>query len=325
MSEVLSTIQKALLANDTGPLWEFLNAGGQVDDLGEHYCPLYYYPNTCSDLALVKLLFERGMKLEEDFCFFTGQNDMSDDVFDWALENDLDKAKTSSPVLFFLVSNFARFKRVFERGADIHLVFSVYLPRPLIMHAVGTNNKDVVAFLVEKGADINARLQDGWTSLMEAGFNSRCDEDMIELLVKLGADYHARYKGETVIMIVAAAIYKGGTNNYNKLKYLLTLYQGWADEVDEEGNTALHLAALRDNGAQNVDLLLKNGFDPMRANKKGITPIEICIREDCTEKFKPFWEMIQNDPVRFAGLDILALCEKHSAIKMRAMITFKSY
>lgn len=105
MSTVLSTIREALANDDTKPLWDFLNAGGQIEDLGEIKIPFYAYHKTRSDLALVELLFERGMKLNDDYCFFAGQQFMSDEVFEWALEKNIDKVQKNRLILFFLVGH----------------------------------------------------------------------------------------------------------------------------------------------------------------------------------------------------------------------------
>lgn len=322
MSTVLSNIREGLLNEDTKPLWDFLNTGGEIEELGKIRTPFYAYGTTCRDLALLELLFERGMNLDEDYCFFIAQKFMSDETFEWALEKNMDKAKTRTPVLFYLVGHPQRFKRIVERGADIHAPLSEYSPKHLIMHAVDGGNKETVNFLVENGADVNFCYGDGWTPFLTACISSLCGVDMLEHLVKLGADYRKRYKSQTAIMIVAGYLFPISTRSVEKLAYLMSLYQGWADEVDEKGNTALHLASNKGGDqAEVIAFLLSKGFNPMLANDNGRNPIEMCMFETDTAAFAPFLKTIDADPARFKDLYLQALCDKNPhAGKIREMI-----
>jgi hypothetical protein len=309
------------LRGDTGPLRKFLNDGGNVKDLGTSGKYIYCSRHVVSDLALVKLLFERGATLERELSFFLHTRSMSDEVFEWALENDFDKFETEYPVLYEVTCNAGRFKRLVERGADIHAVFDELTPKSLVMALAGAGFIDQVELIVARGADINAVWRDDWIPLFEALLSSHCKADGIERLVKLGADYrYKRQTGHTAIMIAASGIFPSECVLVNKLGYLMSLYQGWADEVDEDGNSALHLAAGTPDGGDVISLLLEKGFDPMLANKEGMTPIEICLSSNKPVLFVPFWKMIQNDPGRFAGLDLQALCDKYSADMIKEMI-----
>lgn len=324
MSIAYLNIQEALFEGNTKPLWDFLKAGGNIQDLGKSDVPFYACDKVTGDLELVKLLFERGMKLNEEYSFFCRQTQMSDEVFDWALDNNLDKAKTDDPVLFNLVCRPKRFKRVVERGANINVCFGKYAPTTLIASAALNGQKEMVSFLVEKGADINASFHNWWSAIFDAAHTEKCDVDMLEHLVKLGADYRARYQGQTLIMVVSSLAYPEKQHSVNKLKYLMSLYQGWADEVDDKGNTALHLAAEQKGAASVIKLLLSNGFDPTLVNKNGKTPIEICISKNTPEPFQPFWSWIQNNPSRFLNLGLQELCDKHSADKIKESINIRA-
>lgn len=317
MSIVCLDIEKALRSGNTGPLWEFLESGGKVEDLGEPTLPFYAHKKVTSDLKLVKLLFERGMKLAKGYHFFYRPEQMSDDVFEWALENNLDKTNTEPSILFSLVCQPLRLKRLVERGADINVRCGDKVSATLVAHAAATNNKEAVTFLVEKGADINALIQDGWTAFLEVTLTNVCGVDMLQHLVALGADYRVRYQGETAIMIAADSYNPEECSSVEKINYLMSLYQGWADEVDDKGNTALHFAARIKEAADVIALLLEKGFDPLLANKEGITPIEICIKKDYPPSFEPFWAMIKKDAKRFEKMDLQALCEKHSADRIK--------
>lgn len=326
-------IEAALDRNDIRPLRLFLEAGGNVHELGDSVMgfPLYNYPFYCftpvvKDLELVKLLFERGMKLESDFSFFQKVAEMSDEVFEWALEKEIHTKEPSSACLFHAMDNHpARFVRLVERGAHTWERFSDDNPKSLLEHAIENGNKEMVEFLVRKGESINSEAvynkYSKQTLFFVAILSRKCRVDMLELMVRLGADYQRKIQTrETAIMFAANSFRPEESDAINKIKYLMSLYQGWVDEVDGDGNTALHVAARNQTGADIVLLLLERGFDPLLANKDGMTPIELCILDNNAETFRVFWAMIQERPARFEGLRLEEMCDKYSAWKVKDMI-----
>lgn len=324
-------IEAALARNDTRPLRLFLESGGNVPDLGcsvmgfpLYNYPFYYFPAVVKDLGLVKLLFERGMKLESDCSFFEKIADMSDEVFEWALEKEIHKTEPSSECLFHAMDHPARFMRLVESGAHTWERFSDDNPKSLLEHAIEKGNKEMVEFLVSKGENINSEVYDKYshhTIFFLAILSRKCRVDMLELMVRLGVDYRWKsHRGNTAIMVAAGSIWPAESDAINKLKYLLSLYQGWTGEVKDDGNTALHVAARNQTGANIVSLLLERGFDPLLANEDGKTPIELCILDDNAVAFRTFWAMIQENPARFEGLRLEEMCDKYRAWKIKDMI-----
>lgn len=281
------------LRGDTGPLWKFLKAGGMVEDLGTAGKYMYCSRHVVSDLALVKLLFERGATLKRELSFFLHTHNMSDEVFEWALEKNFDKFETEFPVLYEVACNANRFKRLVERGADIHAIFHEFTPKPLVMALAGAGFIEQVELIVGKGADINAVWRDDWIPLFEAVLSNKCNVEGIERLVKLGADYrYKRKNGRTAIMATASGMLSAERDLVNKLKYLMSLYQGWADEVDEDGNSALHIAADYSFNPDVISLLLEKGFDAKLANKDGKTPFDVCAKRNRPGLLEPFIQFV---------------------------------
>jgi ankyrin repeat protein len=73
-----------------------------------------------------------------------------------------------------------------DRGAEIGAAARNPMKVQAIHAAVGSRNADSVALLLERGADVNARQQVGYTPLMGAAASGR--GDIADLLLQHGAD-----------------------------------------------------------------------------------------------------------------------------------------
>jgi ankyrin repeat protein len=73
-----------------------------------------------------------------------------------------------------------------DRGADIAVVARNEMRVQPLHAAVASRNAEVVALLLERGADPNARQQVGYTPLMGAASAGRTD--MVQALIAAGAD-----------------------------------------------------------------------------------------------------------------------------------------
>ena len=94
-------------------------------------------------------------------------------------------------------------KRLVEDGADpdTPIAYGESTVTPL-MKAAGRGRRDIVKYLLSKGAKVNARNADGESALMEAV--KRGFDDIVDVLVAAGADVKARDgRGNTAFSLAA--------------------------------------------------------------------------------------------------------------------------
>ncbi len=73
-----------------------------------------------------------------------------------------------------------------DRGAEIAAVARNVMKVQALHAAVASRNAETVALLINRGADVNARQQVGYTPLMGAASGGR--EDLADMLLRHGAD-----------------------------------------------------------------------------------------------------------------------------------------
>ena len=67
-----------------------------------------------------------------------------------------------------------------------------------LIEAAKTNNAAEARRLIASGADVNAKVNDGWTALMSAALNKA--DDLAKLMIESGADVNAKDdKGKTAL------------------------------------------------------------------------------------------------------------------------------
>ena len=150
-----------------------------------------------------------------------------------------------------------------------------------------TREPEIAKYLIDKGADVNSKSNDGFTPLHGAcsiaGFSGGADFNLVQLLIGKGADINAQDSyGRTALYcavgsnkIARLLIERGADVNAGKnavLPYALIydkddelsklLIQSGAkfNKKDAQGNTELHLAAMR-GFTDVIRLLVKNGTD----------------------------------------------------------------
>jgi ankyrin repeat protein len=140
-----------------------------------------------------------------------------------------------------------------------------------LFEALELGNDREVVWLLDNGADVNAKNKDGKTALMFAAMRLAGSDDA-ELLLEKGADANAKARdGSTALMMAA------GRGRRDIVKLLLA---NGADvnAKNEDGDTALTFAALywtRDV----AELLLAEGADVNAKDKNGYTALMSAVRE----------------------------------------------
>lgn len=107
-------------------------------------------------------------------------------------------------------------KLVEKNGADVNCTLTINgaIQIPLIVKTVMEHQTSVATYLIEQGADVNAKDGFGMTSLMWASYNG--DVNLVKLLLEKGADKNATTKtGQTALK---AAEENGNAEIINLLK-----------------------------------------------------------------------------------------------------------
>ena len=126
----------------------------------------------------------------------------------------------------------------------------LYGDTPLLW-AAGFGNKEVVEMLITKGADMNAKAEEGWTPLHYATGGN--DRGIAELLIANGADLNAKNANDQITPLHWAA-WRG----HKEVAELLIAKGSDVNAKRDDVKTPLDLA-IKYNHTKTADLLRKHG------------------------------------------------------------------
>jgi ankyrin repeat protein len=161
-------------------------------------------------------------------------------------------------------------------------------------YAVKNNEINFIRFLIEAGADVNAKDNNGNTPLNMFpvsnidGNNIGNYFDILVLLISKGADINNKNRfGKTILH---------SASEQDKIEFVESLLEQGANinVVDNDGDTPLHYAV---NGRHEimVELLLQHHADIIK-NNHGETPLDIAEDEELDDITEMLSEYIKNLP-----------------------------
>ena len=161
-------------------------------------------------------------------------------------------------------------KKLVAEGADINLKDAGDFA-PLDCAVFG-HHKQTVAFLIDNGADVNARTAVGLFPLIIA------DIEIAELLVAKGANVNLRHRSGTTVL--HSAVNRNDHKGDIELVKLLLSHgadvnaKAYSNCVGWEGWTPFHVACRNGNKAI-VEMLISKGADINAKTDKGYTPMSL--------------------------------------------------
>ena len=161
-------------------------------------------------------------------------------------------------------------KYLVEHGADVNAAIDKFGQKQLF-YAVKERNESMVNLLINCGANVNAVNKSGWTPLFYAK-----DVQTAQLLISHGADVNWKSENDGHTWLTHTMVYEGLPTEENKLPMIeFILKQLSKEKINEStniGNTASHMAS-RWNYAEITKMLVNHGADIHLRNGKGETPL----------------------------------------------------
>ena len=159
-------------------------------------------------------------------------------------------------IFYYIVNNdIQSVKNYIDSGYDLNIQYIGYTP---LIYAVHCNKIEFVKLLLNAGADIDKKNDNGNTALISAAYNGNIE--IVELLLNAGAYINKQNNvGDTALIFATL------NNNYELVKFLLNAGAD-IDKQNNKGYTALIYASQDDNSREIIELLLDYHADEFILN-----------------------------------------------------------
>jgi ankyrin repeat protein len=157
---------------------------------------------------------------------------------------------------------------------------------------------DTILLLLDRGADVNIAITNGWNKLMNVCRSLIEDYDknieIVKLLLDRGTNINFQNNNGTTSLMLAA----GESNHDSSLECVKLLLDRGADVniQNTEGKTALIYSAKlsnKESSLETVNLLLERGADPFILDNFGKSAFDYCPTRECKDLLaKYIWKRL---------------------------------